>query len=238
LKGNDLSPGDAELNARYEARMTQARSNSSLLEQESWYCVHRTTAGITPRLRCARGGSEAKMGIRRWFAPRPAAIAGKALYARAAAQARDPAFYADLGVADTVEGRFELFSLHVALILLRLKGEGQAAAEISQAAFDAFLGGLDSALRELAVGDLAVPKRMKKLGEAFYGRMRSLEQALAARPDLGELETVVARTLLQDSGRGRPEALAAYIAAAADRLAGIPVEELLQGRADWPEAAP
>ena len=175
------------------------------------------------------------MVLERLFAPRPAATAGKALYAKAAAKARDPAFYRDLGAADTPEGRFELFALHVALVLLRLKGQGEAAQETSQHLFEAFVRGLDDALRELAVGDLAVPKRMKKLGAAFYGRLRSLEQALAARPDLGELEAVMGRTVLQGAGQGGASALAGYVDRAADRLAGSDLADLLEGRIDWPE---
>lgn len=178
------------------------------------------------------------MVLGRLFAPRPAAVAGKALYAKAAAKARDPAFYRDLGAADTPEGRFELFALHVALVLLRLKGQGEAAQETAQHLFEAFVRGLDDALRELAVGDLAVPKRMKKLGAAFYGRMQSLEQALAARPDLGPLQDVMARTVLEGSGRGGGSALAVYAAAAADRLAARDLADILSGRIDWPEVQP
>ena len=60
---------------------------------------------------------------------RPATDAGRALYAEAAAQARAPAFYAALGVPDTANGRFEIYSLHVILLLHRLKRRGEASAE-------------------------------------------------------------------------------------------------------------
>ena len=71
----------------------------------------------------------------------------------------------------TIEGRFEIYSLHVILLLHRLKGEGPAAAETAQALFDIFVSQLDHALREIGVGDLSVAKKMRKLGEgAFYGR--------------------------------------------------------------------
>ncbi|MBP7704926.1 MAG: ubiquinol-cytochrome C reductase, partial [Caulobacter sp.] len=63
--------------------------------------------------------------LNRLFKPRPAKVAGEALYSAAAAQARSPGFYCADGVADTREGRFELYSLHVILLLERLKGHGE-----------------------------------------------------------------------------------------------------------------
>ncbi len=176
------------------------------------------------------------MVLRQLFAPRPAAIAGRALYAAAAAQARNPVFYRSLGVRDTPEGRFELFNLHVALILLRLKGEGEAAAETSQHLFEAYIRSLDDALREMGVGDVVVGKRMRRLGEAFYGRMHSYEQALALRPDLAQLEALIARTALEGSNAGRPAALADYAVRAADHLGSFGLGDLLAGAVEWPEA--
>ncbi len=169
------------------------------------------------------------------FAPRAEALAGRSLYASAAAQARRPALYAVLGAPDTVEGRFELFTLHVALLLLRLKGQGERASETSQQLFGSFVRGLDDALREMGVGDVVVGKRMRKLGEAFYGRMRSYELALAGRPDLAQLEALIARTVFEGSEGGRPDVLADYAARAAEGLEAIQLDELLAGRAQWPQ---
>jgi cytochrome b pre-mRNA-processing protein 3 len=175
------------------------------------------------------------MVLQRLFKPRAERLAGQALYACAAAQARNPVFYASLGAPDTVEGRFELFSLHVALLLLRLKAQGAQADETAQQLFESYVRGLDDALRELGVGDVMVGKRMRKLGEAFYGRMRSYELALACRPDLSELQAVMSRTVLEGSSGGRADAMADYAARAADRLADEPLEGLLAGRAQWPQ---
>lgn len=166
------------------------------------------------------------MFFSRLFRRRPARIAGGELYSAAVAQARHPAFYTAFKVPDTREGRFELYTLHVVLLVERLKGQGAAARETSQAVFDAYLRGLDDAFRELGVGDVAVPRRMKKLGQAFYGRLRSYGQA----PDPAALEALIGRTL--------PEAdaaeLAAYVAAARDHLAAQPLENLMAGRVTWP----
>ena len=166
------------------------------------------------------------MFFSRLFRPRPARLAGAELYAASVAQARSPGFYTALKVPDTREGRFELYTVHIVLLVERLKGRDEAAAETSQAVFDAYVRGLDDAFRELGVGDLSVGKRMKKLGEAFYGRLKSYEEA----GDTAQLEALIGRTLPEADAAG----LAAYIAAARDHLAAQPLEELLAGHVTWP----
>lgn len=162
------------------------------------------------------------MFLDRLFKPRAAKLAAAELYASAVAQAREPVFYTALGAPDTREGRFELYTIHVVLLVERLKGQGEAAAETSQAVFDAYVRGLDDAFRELGVGDLAVGKKMKKLGEAFYGRLRAFEAA-TERADI--------ESLLERTGAGN---LADYVIAARDQLARQPLDDLLSGTVTWP----
>jgi cytochrome b pre-mRNA-processing protein 3 len=176
------------------------------------------------------------MILDRLLKPRPAKAAGAALYQAAVAQARIPSLYAAGRVPDSREGRFELYTLHVILLIERLKGEGEAAAETSQALFDAYLRGLDDAFRELGVGDLAVPKRMKSLGQAFYGRGRAYEQAFDALPDRTTLAALVGRTLLEGVETPDTGALADYVLAARAALAAQPLEDILAGRAAWAPA--
>src|SRR5438067_8453352 len=107
------------------------------------------------------GGKGAMRALKRLFAPRATTEAGKRLYQAAAAQARQPALYAQAGVPDTPEGRFEAYTLHVIVVLHRLKGQGPQAAETAQALFEAFRQSLDDALREMGVGDLSVGKKMR-----------------------------------------------------------------------------
>ena len=171
--------------------------------------------------------------LNRLFKPRPALAAGRALYAATVAQARTTALYADLGAPDTPEGRFEIYSLHVYLLLARLKDQGEQAAETAQALFDTYLSGLDDGLRELGVGDLTVGKRMRKLGEAFYGRIQSYEAALAALPDTGPLEALLARTVYAGAESPQVPALAAYVIAQREALAAQPLETLCAGEAAW-----
>jgi cytochrome b pre-mRNA-processing protein 3 len=175
------------------------------------------------------------MVLERLFARRPARTAGQALYASAAAQARRPGFYVAMRAPDTAEGRFELYSLHVVLLLHRLKGEGDQARETSQATFDAFVQALDDALREMGVGDVVVPKKMKRLAEAFYGRVKAYDEALACLPQSEPLRDLVARTILLDVEGGDADAIAAYAAEASALLQATPTEALLRGRASWPQ---
>src|SRR6202048_744644 len=101
----------------------------------------------------------------------------EAIYGMIVTQAREPLFYRDLGVPDTVNGRFDLLLLHLWMVLRRLKGT-EGGTELAQALFDRFCEDMDANLREMGVGDLAVPKRMQAFGEAFYGRAAAYDLAL------------------------------------------------------------
>lgn len=181
---------------------------------------------------------DGEMMFQRLFPERPAAAAGRALYTPLIAQARRPVFYLDGGVADTASGRFELYSLHLALVVRRLRGESGFAAEASQALFDAFLAGLDDGLRELGVGDLTVPKKMRRLAEALYGRFRNYDAALAADAAPDELEALLTRTVYAGTPAAAAPALAAYTRAAGAALQATPVEALFAAPLPWPTFGP
>jgi len=163
------------------------------------------------------------MILERLFRPRPARAAGAKLYTAVVDQARAPDFYGRLGVPDTVEGRFELYSLHVMLLLDRLKRQGPPAAEVSQAFFDTYVAALDDALREMGVGDLSVGKKMRKLGEAFYGRMAALASGLA-------------RNVYESDDAATGDALARYALSSRQRLAEQGFGDLVKGP-EWAEIA-
>jgi cytochrome b pre-mRNA-processing protein 3 len=172
--------------------------------------------------------------VDRFLARKSTKGAARRLYDEAVAQGRRPALYARLGAPDTVEGRFEILTLHVILLIDRLRAEGAAAAQLRQALFDVYVGDLDGALREMSVGDLAVGKRMKALGGAFYGRARAYEAAFQRLPDLAMIEEVVARTILDGVDAADPAPLAAYLTRRRESLAACETATLLKGRAGWP----
>lgn len=97
-------------------------------------------------------------------------------YEKAVAQARQPAFYADYAVPDTVDGRFEMIALHCYILMRRLQAAGEK--KLSQALFDCFFKTMDRSLREMGVGDLGVPKHMKRMMQGFNGRANHYELAL------------------------------------------------------------
>ena len=111
------------------------------------------------------------------------------LYGTIVAQARLPCFYREYGVADTVNGRFDLLVVHLALVLDRL-AEGPESRGGRTGLFDRFCRDMDHNLREMGIGDLSVPKEMQRIGEAFYGRAQAYRSALAADGDTALVEAL------------------------------------------------
>jgi cytochrome b pre-mRNA-processing protein 3 len=155
-----------------------------------------------------------------------------ALYGAIVAQARLPAFYTVYGVPDTVEGRFELIVLHLVLLLERLSRDDVAVAA-GQELFDVFCRDLDHNLREMGVGDLAVPRRMRRFGEAFYGRQAVYRAALTAADD-GELENAFARNIFESGVDDRAVRLARYARALMGRLDAGSGDSFLAGKPVFP----
>ena len=166
------------------------------------------------------------------------------LYGAIVAQARSPVFYLHYGVSDSVEGRFELIVLHLMLVLRQLGAKDAAASAnqpvpgpgsaVGQRLFDVFCHDLEDNLREMGVGDLAVPRRMRQFGEAFYGRQAAYVAALGAT-DPQELEKALARNILGPVVPGeKAAALARYVRAAAAQLATQPEDALIAGRVVFP----
>ncbi|UPY37939.1 ubiquinol-cytochrome C chaperone family protein [Sediminicoccus sp. KRV36] len=175
------------------------------------------------------------MGLLGLFRRRPHERTGFALYGAAVAAARAPHFYAELGVPDTAAGRFELVSLHVGLLIRRLRSEGDATADaLGQAVFDAMFGDMDVNLREMGIGDLSVGKRVKMLWEGFHGRVQSYAAALDAG-DAAALATALERNIWvkEPEPPGSGASLAEYARAMATRLAGQEVAAMLRGEVSF-----
>src|SRR5437764_666044 len=145
----------------------------------------------------------------------------EAIYGMIVTQAREPMFYRDLGVPDTVNGRFDLLLLHLWLLLRRLRTiQGttqQGATELSQALFDRFCEDMDDNLREMGIGDQTVPKRMRAFGEAFYGRVQAYDQAMDGGGEA--LASAICKNILNGAGIDQAQRLAAYARAAEAGLA-------------------
>lgn len=159
-------------------------------------------------------------------------VAGR-LYETAVTQARKSRFYSDCQVPDSLDGRFELIALHVFLLLHRLKQSYPETQRLAQALHDYFFADMDRSLREMGAGDLGVGKRVKRMAEAFYGRIPAYEAALAdddvaadalRRNLYGTLSDVEPRSL---------QAMVAYLRAQVSTLGAQKATELLAGRAEF-----
>ena len=155
----------------------------------------------------------------------------EAIYGMIVTQAREPLFYRDLGVPDTVNGRFDLLLLHLWLFLRRLKSVEDGAA-LSQGLFDHFCNDMDDNLRELGVGDLKVPKKMQAFGEAFYGRTAAYDMALTGGP--AALAQALCKNVLNGEHIEKARQLAAYAEAAMAALAGQDAAALSSGAFKFP----
>ena len=155
-------------------------------------------------------------------------------YASLTSAARDPFFYTDLGVPDTVMGRFEMLSIAMILFFRRTAKSGVSGQELAQEIIDAFFQDIDHSIRELGIGDQGVPKRMKKLAGMFYGRLESYAAALDAG-DREALAAALARNIHPQAADAPPMVgLATWMIRAEEFLAAIPEDEIARGAALLP----
>lgn len=156
--------------------------------------------------------------------------AGSLLYAAAVAAAREPSLYAKLGVPDTLDGRFDLVALHTFLLVHRLREQ----TDLAQAVFDAMFVDMDNNLREIGVGDLSVGKQVRAMWEAFHGRSKTYEAALAAN-DPDALAAALTRNVWRGNAPvGAPTALASRIMALAAYLDRQPLSAFTSGQTRFP----
>ena len=161
------------------------------------------------------------------------------LYGTIVAQARNPSFYQDYAVPDTVAGRFDMILLHLILVIRRFGTSSGTAQALGQALFDRFCADMDDNMSEMGIGDLAVPKHMMRVGEAYYGRRAVYDAALAA-PDDQLLIDAIARNVYDRPAESAPfaSALAHYVGHVARDLAALDTANLEQGRLAFPVPEP
>lgn len=156
-----------------------------------------------------------------------------AIYAALVHKARDPKFYVDLGVPDTVDGRFDMVVIHAMLVMRRLRETPAEVHATGQRLFDLMFTDMDRSLREMGVGDMSVGKHVKRMAKAFYGRAAAYEEGMDG--GAGALE----KSLLENLYRhGQPPAgalagMADYLHRASVYLAQQPVAAVVGGRIDF-----
>lgn len=157
----------------------------------------------------------------------------RALYETIVAQARQPEFYTHFHVPDTVEGRFELVVLHVVLALRRLRQDEGPSSALGEDLCAVMFSDFDHNLRELGVADLSVGKKVRKLAEAFYGRGKALDAALADEHPRVAATEVLARNIHFTDKAGASE-LADYVIRADHFLRSVGIAGILEGRIVFP----
>jgi cytochrome b pre-mRNA-processing protein 3 len=165
---------------------------------------------------------------------------GFELYTATVQAARDPVYFTDLGVPDTLDGRFDLVGLFVALLIRRLRALEAAGAEsglapgLAQAVFDAMFADMDFNLRELGVGDMSIGRRVRAMWEAFHGRALAYEGPLSAG-DAAALEAALVRNVWRgDAAAASHAGTLARVALAQDaHLAGQGAGSLGAGQVDF-----
>lgn len=158
-------------------------------------------------------------------------------YRAVVARARLPVFYRELGVPDTVDGRFDLLVLHLVLLLRRLNAEGEIGGALGQDIFDLFVRDMDRSIREMGVGDLGMKRRMRDVAKSFYGRAASYSAALEDS-DPEALPAALDRNFFPDDSRpAAARRLAAEVRATVAALQETTRDELLAGEAFFGDRA-
>ena len=170
-----------------------------------------------------------------WFNSRSADDRRAAeLYGAVVAQARTPAFYAECGIQDTPEGRYELIVLHLVLLLERLGAVVFEGPGLPRLVVEAFVSDMDDSLREMGVGDLGVPKKVKKAAGGLYDRAAEYGAALR------DADPAALHRCLQTNIPGlsdRPvscAAFAGYVRAAMQHLSGLDEPRVVAGEISFP----
>lgn len=156
------------------------------------------------------------------------------LYGAVVTQARDPALFTMMGVSDTPQGRYEMLALHLVLVLERLRAGGERHKAFSQLLVETFVTDMDDCMREMGVGDLSVPKKVKRAAGGLYDRTLAYRAALGD-PTGAELATRLDENVWQGSAEaGQLAMLAGYARRVERHLAGLAAEKLVAGAASFP----
>lgn len=133
--------------------------------------------------------------------------AARMLYAQALVQTRKPEFYNKYGVPDSFDGRFDLLLLHIFLLVDRMLAEPQVGPEFNQALFDVTFADMDQTLREMGIGDMGIPKHMRRMMKAFNGRMHAYKEA----QEQGAVEEALSKNLYGTLANPEPASVKAMM---------------------------
>ncbi len=115
------------------------------------------------------------------------------------AEGRQPHWYLDGAVPDTIDGRFDMIAAIFSMVTIRLEKEEALKQEIAWLT-ELFIRDMDGQMRQIGIGDMVVGKHVGKIFGALGGRIGAYRDALEGGADLEE-------ALLRNVYRGEaPEA--------------------------------
>jgi len=158
----------------------------------------------------------------------------RSLYGSIVSAARRRTFYASWGVPDTMQGRFEMIVLHLALAVRRLGSEGDAGSLLAQALIEAFVADMDDAMRELTFSDLAVPREIKRATAAVFDRHNAYLAALDGPRDTLQ-QAIAAQLAYLEPPDLEADSLADYMRRAVEMQSRQPGMQPLAGTIVWPD---
>ena len=153
-------------------------------------------------------------------------------------QARAPVLYKAYGVPDTLDGRYEMFALHLSLLVNRLADDGDYA-DFSQELYDKCFGNIDKGLRDAGIGDMGVPKHMKRMMKGFNGRVHAYSEGLKGGVSVKTLDEAVARNIygtLEKPSKETVRAMRSYMKANAKALAAQSLNDIMNGSVSFKNA--
>ena len=164
------------------------------------------------------------------------------IYGSIVTQARSKAFYTDYGIADSPTGRFDMLTVHMILVLIRLQSEAEKSREISQLLSETFVRDMDHSLREMGIGDLSVAKRVRRMNNALLGQLRlyaTLIDEAEAEPLAAALErninTVETTEASDASHPDQAMKLSRYMRMGHKRIAEQAYDNIIAGEIAFPD---
>ena len=166
--------------------------------------------------------------LARIFGSKQEAAALRPLYDMVVANGRDPAWYREGEVPDTIDGRFDMVAAILSLVLIRLEAEGESARRESVLLTETFVADMDASLRQIGIGDFVVGKHIGKMMGALGGRLGAFRSA--ADPKAQAL--AVRRNIFRETPPSEEKVawVAERLRAFEARLRATSLAELLEGR--------
>lgn len=167
--------------------------------------------------------------LARIFGGRQEREAYRGLYDRLVNAGRDPAWYVDGEVPDSLDGRFDMIAAVFALVLIRLEADEERTRRASVLLAELFIDDMEGSIRQLGIGDLVVGKQVGRMMGALGGRLSAFRAEIEGG---GDFSRPVIRNVFRDSPPS--EAAVAFVSsrlrAFYEALAATPVDDLLAGR--------